>query len=131
MPGVPLVFLLDASSPESVAKIIEKAGHKAIRHNDVLAEGATDVVVCETAMKNNAILVAVDNDMKRLTRRFKPENDRFKKLSVIHLGCNAVMASKRMEQALSLVAHEFDVSCRKASSRVWMEINNHHFTTFR
>lgn len=131
MPGVHLVFLLDASSPESVAKVIEGAGHKAIRHNDVLSEGATDVVVCETAMKNNAILVAVDNDMKRLTRRFKPENDRFKKLSVIHLGCNAVMASKRMEQALSLVAHEFDVSCRKASSRVWMEINNHHFTTFR
>jgi predicted nuclease of predicted toxin-antitoxin system len=129
--GVHLVFLLDASSPESVAKVIESAGHKAIRHNDVLAERTSDVVVCETAMKNNAILVAVDTDMKRLTRRFKPESDRFKKLSVVHLGCNAVMASKRMEQALSLIAHEFDVSCRKASSRVWMEITNHHFTTFR
>lgn len=51
MAGVHLVFLLDASSPESVAKVIEDAGHKPIRHNDVLAEGATDVVVCETAMK--------------------------------------------------------------------------------
>lgn len=131
MAGIHLVFLLDASSPESVAKAIEDSGHKVIRHNDVLAEGATDVVVCETSMKNNAILVAVDTDMKRLTRRFKPETDRFKKLSVIHLGCNAVMAAKRMEQALSLIAHEFDVSCKKAASRVWMEVTNHHFTTFR
>lgn len=129
--GVQLVFLLDASAPESVALAIEKAGHQAIRHNDVLAEGASDVVVCETAMKNSAILVTVDTDMKRLTRRFKPEIDRFKKLSVIHLGCNAVMASKRMEQALTLVAHEFDLSCKKAASRVWMQITNHHFTTFR
>lgn len=111
--------------------MIEEAGHKAIRHNDVLAEGATDVVVCETAMKNNAILVAVDTDMKRLTRRFKPETERFKKLSVIHIGCNAPMAAKRMEQALSLIEHEFGISRKKAASRVWMEITNHHITTFR
>lgn len=123
--------MLDASAPESVAEVIEKAGHQVIRHNDVLAEGASDVVVCETAMSNKAILVAVDKDMKRLTRRFKPENERFQKLSVIHLGCNAVMASKRMEQALALISLEYDISCKKAASRVWMEITNHHFTTWR
>ncbi|RWM28482.1 DUF5615 family PIN-like protein [Mesorhizobium sp.] len=130
-PAAHLVFLLDASAPESVALAIEKVGHKAIRHNDVLAEGATDIVVCETALANGAILIAVDKDMKQLTKRFNPDQERFKKLSMIQIACNAVMASKRLEQALSMIEHEWAVSQKKAASRLWFEITNHRLTTYR
>ena len=130
-PSVQLSFLLDASAPESVAVAIEKAGHKAIRHNDVLAEGATDIVVCETALANKAILIAVDKDMKQLTKRFNPDQARLKKLSMVQIACNAVMASKRLEQALTMIEHEWAVSQKKAAARLWFEISNHRLTTYR
>lgn len=127
----PLRFLLDASAPESVAAAFEKAGHIAIRHSEVLAEGASDVVVCETALKNDAILVAVDGDMRQLTKRFNPDNKRFKRLSMVQIACNGVMAAKRLDQAISVIEHEWVISQKKAASRLWFEITNHRLTTYR
>lgn len=130
-PSVQLTFLLDASAPESVAVALEKAGHKAIRHNDVLSEGAADIVVCEAALANAAILVAVDRDMKHLSRRFNPDQPRLKRLSMVQIACNAVMAAKRLDQALSMIEHEFAISQKKAAARLWFEITNHRLTTYR
>lgn len=76
-------------------------------------------------------MVAVDGDMKRLTRRFKPENDRFKRLSVVLIACNAAMAAKRLEQAMSVIEHEWQISQKKAAARLWFEIGNHRLTTYR
>lgn len=133
MTGAPqqLRFMLDASAPESVAKAIEAAGHVAIRHNDVLAESTPDIVVCETAIANDAILVAVDADIKQLTKRFGNQNDRLKKLSMVLISCNSVMAAKRLTQAMSIIELEWRVSQQKVSSRLWLEIANHRFTTYR
>lgn len=126
-----LRFFLDASVPESVALVIESHGHQAIRHHQALAEGTTDAVVCETAIQNEAILVAVDSDMKHLSKRFKNANDRFKKLSLVMISCSGVMASKRLDHAMSLIEHEWSVSVAKVSRRLWFEISNHQFTTYR
>lgn len=88
-------------------------------------------MVCETALANGAILVAVDKDMKQLTKRFNPDQERFKKLSMIQIACNGVIASKRLEQAMSMIEHEWLVSQKKAASRLWFEISNHRLTTYR
>jgi predicted nuclease of predicted toxin-antitoxin system len=65
-----------------------------------LPEGEPDTVVCATALANDAILVAIDGDMKQLARRFgqSVKSERFKRLSVIRLCCNEVLA-KRLGQA--------------------------------
>lgn len=127
----PLRFFLDASVPDSVGKEIEAAGHDVIYHREALADGAKDPVVCQTAIENDAILVAVDADMKHLSKRFGKANDRFKKLDLLMCSCNAVMASKRVGQAISLVEHEWHISQSKTSRRLWVEITNHHILTYR
>ncbi|NKM31476.1 DUF5615 family PIN-like protein [Rhizobium laguerreae] len=63
-------FFLDASVPDSVGQVLSAAGHEVIYHREALEEGVKDPVVCQTASANDAILVAVDKDMKQLTRRF-------------------------------------------------------------
>jgi hypothetical protein len=82
-------------------------------------------------LANNAILVAVDKDMKQLTKRFNRDHPRFKKLSMIQIGCNGTMAAKRLEQAMSLIQHEWAVSQQKAAARLWFEITNHRLTSYR
>ncbi|YCI03321.1 DUF5615 family PIN-like protein [Ensifer sp. D2-11] len=127
----PLRFFLDASVPDSVGREIADAGHQVIYHREALSDGAKDPVVCETAMANDAILVAVDADMKHLSKRFGKSDDRFKKLDLLMCSCNAAMASKRVVQALSLIEHEWHVSQTKTSRRLWVEITNHHILTYR
>lgn len=124
-------FLLDASVPESVGGVLADAGHEVIFHRDVLAEGAKDPLVCITALNNDAVLVAVDKDMKQLTKRFGVTDERFKNLSLLFCGCNLPMASKRVEQALSLIDHEWAYSEQKVGRRLWIEITNHNVTTYR
>jgi predicted nuclease of predicted toxin-antitoxin system len=83
-------MLLDAGVPDSVADVLKERGHHVILYREVLPEGETDTVVCATVLANGAILVAIDGDMKQLARRFgqSVKSERFKRLSIIRLGCN-------------------------------------------
>lgn len=129
--GAWLRFLLDASVPVSVGEALSKAGHTTIYHGEVLAEGAKDPLVCLTALQNDAILVAVDKDMKQLTKRFGVTDERFKNLSLLFCGCSLPTASKRITQAMSLIEHEWAHAEEKVGRRLWIEISNHYICTFR
>jgi hypothetical protein len=128
-----LRFLLDAGVPDGVGAAIEQAGHEAIYHRDVLLDGSPDHVVCEAALKNQAILVAVDVDMKRLARQYgRPlASDRFKHLSYVGVGGNLTQAAHRLRHAMSLVEHEWEVSVQKAARRLWVEIGPNYIRTNR
>jgi hypothetical protein len=39
-----------------------------------------------------------------------------------------MLAAKRLEQAMSLIEHEWQFSSEKASRRLWVEIGAHHLT---
>lgn len=127
-------FLLDAGAPVSVAKIIEDRGHVAIRYSDVLVDGATDIVVCQTALANEAVLIAIDNDMNRIVRSYgKPlKDDRFKSLCFIGIGCGEVQAANRLAQALQLIEMEWTFRCEKpAARRMWVEVASNYIRTNR
>jgi predicted nuclease of predicted toxin-antitoxin system len=130
-PKKPLQFFLDASVPDSVGKVLTGAGFPVIYHREALTDGTKDPVVCQTALEDEAVLVAVDADMRQLTKRFGKTEYRFQKLDLIMCSCNAVMTAKRVEQALSLIEHEWRDSQTKASKRLWVEITNHHILTYR
>ena len=76
-------------------------GYEVIDHRDVLDPGARDDLVVKTAILNQAILIAVDADMKQLVRRFgSPNNsEKFAKLDLISISCHETLAAKRLEQA--------------------------------
>lgn len=119
--------------PDSVANVLETSGHKAILHRDALAEKTPDDVVCATALANEAILVAIDQDMKRLAQRFGigRGSTRFARLSLIWLCCNETLAAKRLQQALSFIEHEWNVSEEKTARRLWVDIGPHFLRTNR
>ncbi|MEJ5025965.1 DUF5615 family PIN-like protein [Brucella anthropi] len=123
-------FLLDAGVPVSVGKTLTDHHHNVIFYTDVLAEKATDLHVCETAMANDAILVAIDGDMRRIANRFG-NNPRFEKLSLLHFGCNEVLAAKRLTQAIQLIESEWAFKEEKPSRRFWVEITGQYFKTLR
>jgi hypothetical protein len=101
--GQDLKVLLDEGTPILSATPFLSRGHQVIYHRDVLDNGARDELVAVTAILNNAVLIAIDLDMKKLVRRFgSPSNEaRFNKLDLIFVGCDAVMAAKRLDHAMS------------------------------
>jgi hypothetical protein len=126
--------LLDEGVPDSVADVLRQWGHVPILHREVLLGGEKDEVVCATALANGAILVAIDADMKRMAKRYgiTPKNeDRFARLSVIRLCCNEVLASKRLDQAMTIVEHEWTYTKEKAARRMWIDVGAHLITTHR
>jgi predicted nuclease of predicted toxin-antitoxin system len=124
---------LDAGVPDSVGGILSKHGHEVIYYRDLLPEKVTDDVVCSTALANDAVLVAIDADMKKFAKRFgiSQGSTRFDRLSLLWLCCNEVLAAKRLDQAMSLIEHEWQFTGEKSSRRLWVEIGAHHFRTNR
>ena len=108
-------------------------GHAVIFHRDLLPEKTPDEAVATAAVESDAILVAIDGDMKRIAKRYgiSQGSDRFSRLSLIHLCCNEVLAAKRLEQALSLIEHEWTIKLQKASRRMWVDIHEHYLRTHR
>lgn len=125
--------MLDASTPDSVGPVCERRGREVIYHREVLEDGTPDHVVCATAIANEAVLVAVDADMERLTKRWgsTPETARFKHLSLIRVGCNGPMASKRVDQAMDLIELEWSYSQGKVARRLWVDVSAHFIKTHR
>lgn len=124
---------MDAGVPDSVGQVFSDNGHLVIYHREALPEKTSDSVVCATALANDAILVAIDGDMKQFPKRFgiSGGSDRFARLNIIRICCDEVLASKRLEQAMSLIEHEWSVSEKKVARRLWIDIAPHHLKSNR
>lgn len=129
----PFRVLLDASVPDSVGGVFSNRGHTVIFHREVLVEGTADEIVCAAALRNDAILVAVDHDMTRLVKRYgmAPNTARFERLNLIRVGCNGILGSQRTEQAMGLIEHEWDFCQEKVARRLWIDIGPHYIRTHR
>jgi predicted nuclease of predicted toxin-antitoxin system len=128
-----LTILLDEGTPVLAASPFQARGYTVIHHANVLDSGAKDEVVVVTAIINNAILIAVDADMKRMVRRFgSPNNsEKYAKLDLIFISCNEVLATKRLEHAMSFIENEWKVACEKAARRLWVDVGEHRLTSYR
>jgi hypothetical protein len=128
-----LTVLLDEGTPILSADPFLRRGYQVIYHGDVLEGGAKDELVAANAILNGAALIAVDQDMKRLVRRFGSQDvgGRFKNLDLIFIGCDPVMAAKRIDHAMSFIEGEWDVRCEKTARRLWVTIEKHRITTYR
>jgi predicted nuclease of predicted toxin-antitoxin system len=115
---------MDAGVPDSVATIFKERSHFTILHREVLPERTADDVVASTALRNDAILVAIDADMKSFPKRFRISHgsQRFANLSIIRICCNETQAAHRIRQAMSLIEHEWGVSSEKVARRRWVEV---------
>lgn len=96
-------------------------------------ERTPDDVVCATALENNAILVAVDGDMKALAKRYgqASTNSRFERLNLIRIGCDGIAASQRVQQAMGIIEFEWAFKQEKPSRRMWIDVGRHSIRTNR
>lgn len=116
-----------------MARMLQELGHFVILHRDALSAGSPDELVCATALANEAILIAIDADMKRLAKQYgvTPQGDRFNRLSIIRICCNETQAAERLRQALSLIEHEWTFSEGKVARRLWVDVASHFIRTNR
>jgi predicted nuclease of predicted toxin-antitoxin system len=130
-PKTKLKFFLDEGVPDSVAKVLRDAGHEAVllRESGV-ARGSPDQLVCAYAEVTEAILIAIDGDMKQLARSHGAGAGRFKRLNLVKLSCFEPNASTRIMEAMSLILHEWRAG-EGRTRRIHIEIGDSFMRTMR
>jgi predicted nuclease of predicted toxin-antitoxin system len=93
-----LTFALDEGAPNSVGRALEARAHKVVYLNEgnLVPRGSKDSFVCAFAVLNDAILVAVDGDMKTLAKRHGVSNSMYARLNLVHLKCIETEAASRV-----------------------------------
>jgi len=96
---------------------------------DSLGQG--NALVSEVAVRSNAILVAVDKDMRQIAKRHGIGSVRFKRLNLLQFRCTAIQSIHRAKEACSLIEHEWGVAETKAARRFWVEVGDSYIRTYR
>ncbi len=101
-------FFVDQCVPESVAKTLEIHGHEAIRLRERIAPDSPDTLVAAVSEANDAILVTMDGDFRKIASSHGVGSRRYRRLSLLRFEkCRESRAAVRLEEALSLIRHEW------------------------
>jgi predicted nuclease of predicted toxin-antitoxin system len=126
-----LRLFLDEGVPDSVGHAFMEAGHEVAFLNKTLARGSSDHLVCVIADINEAILVALDGDMKRIAQGYGVGGRKFLKLGLIKLSCFEPNAASRVRTAMSLIEHEWTCTSGQEGGRLFVEIGDSVMRSFR
>lgn len=126
-----LRVLLDEGVPRSVGQVFEADGHEVLYFEDVFVKGSADPVVCTAADANEAVLVALDNDMKAAAKRRGIGQSRYRRLSLIKLSCREPNAAHRLSEALDLIKAEWRTGVGHTSRRLFVENGDGFIKTHR
>ena len=88
-------------------------------------------MVCVIADINDAILVALDGDMKRIAQGYGAGGRKFLKLGLIKISCFEPDAAGRVRAAMTLIEHEWMFTEGKAGRRIFIEISDAVIRSFR
>jgi predicted nuclease of predicted toxin-antitoxin system len=96
-----------------------------------LAPNSPDPLVAAVAEMNEAVLVSLDSDFRALPPRMAIGRRRFQRLSRIALKCSEPQAAGRINEALSLIEHEWATAQSKSDKRMIVEIGTSVIRTIR
>jgi predicted nuclease of predicted toxin-antitoxin system len=119
-----LRLFLDEGVPDSVGHAFLEAGHEVHFLNRSLARGSSDQLVCAIADINNAVLVALDGDMRRIAQGHGVGSGRYLRLGLIKLSCFEPDAADRVRAAMSLIEHEWMFAEGREGRRIFVEISD-------
>jgi len=97
-------------------------GHQVGFLNKTMARASSDQLVCVIADINNAILIALDGDMKRIAQGYGIGARTFLKLGLLKLSCYEPDAARRVKEAMSLIEHEWNYTAGTDGRRIFIEI---------
>ena len=106
----------------SVGQRFYDAGHHVICFNKATVPGSPDQLVCAVSEGNDAILVALDGDMRKIAQRRGVGQRRFRYLSLIKLSYRETRAAERVREEMSLIEHEWQIASQKSDRSIFIEI---------
>lgn len=125
-------LFVDHCVPESVPKLLEKRGYDVIRLREKTASDSPDTLVAAVAEANDAVLVTMDGDFKKIAARSGIGQRRYRKLSLIRFEkCRESVAAARLDAALSLIEHEWNVGGGGRDRRMFVVITAETIRTHR
>lgn len=127
----PIRVFLDEGVPQSVGRTFADAGHEIIFFHEAAIPGSPDQIVASVSEANNAVLVALDGDMRRIAQRRGIGGARYRRLSLIKLSCRETRAAARVAAAMSLIEHEWALAADKSDRRIFIEISDNFIRTTR
>lgn len=123
--NVGATFLLDEGVPRSVGRLLQEEGFGVIFFHEAAIEGAPDPVIADLAMRNDAVLVALDGDMKRIARGAGVSKSRFKSLGLLKLSCKEPQAVQRIRETLPFMRLQLSIATENcAPRRLFAEIGD-------
>ncbi|MGH6651047.1 MAG: DUF5615 family PIN-like protein [Sphingopyxis sp.] len=116
--------MLDENVPAAVSHFLAEQGFEVILSRDAVGEGAPDPMVAQAAQVNEAILVSLDRDMRRIQRQLSAANEaRFPTLDLIMLACSEPQAAARLQKFLPIIQAEFErISIDQQIERLRIEV---------
>lgn len=96
-----------------------------------LARGSADQLVCAASIALDAILIALDGDMKKIMRENGMGSGEFKRLSLVKLSCSEPDAAERLKYALSLIEHEWRIPKENNQRKIFIEKGSSFIKTNR
>lgn len=127
----PIRIFLDEGVPQSVGRSFVEAGHEVIYFHDAAIPGSPDQIVASVSEANDAVLVALDGDMRQIAQRRGIGRVRYRRLSLIKLSCRETRAAARVAAAMSLIEHEWALAADKSDRRIFIEISDNFIRTTR
>jgi predicted nuclease of predicted toxin-antitoxin system len=125
-------FFIDQNVPDSVGSVLVSNGHEVVPLRTRIPTSSPDTLVAAVAEANDAILVTFDPDFKALASRIGIGQRRFKRLSLIRFErCRESQAAQRMQDALSLIEHEWAISTGARDRRLFVVISRQTIRTHR
>lgn len=126
------VFFLDEGVPVSVGKVLKESGFEVIFFDKAALGGTPDPVICDIAIQNDAVLVALDGDMRQIAKQSGVSRNRYKSLSLLKLSCREPSAAGRVKDAIPFLRLQLNLSHEQQSTRsLYAEIGNEWIKIFR
>ena len=123
---------MDQNVPDSVAAVFKDRGHTVLYLRDVLATDSPDEVVAAFSEAEDAVLVSLDGDFRRIAPRIPDsQQSRFRRLIRIALRCNPIQAETPLSLSMSLIEAEYDIAQARHDPRMIVSIGNSFIRTER
>jgi predicted nuclease of predicted toxin-antitoxin system len=128
---LPLKFFVDQCVPDSVGRMLKEAGYAVELLREKLATDSPDQLVATYSELSGAVLISLDRDFRSLAPRVGIGQQRFRRLSRIGIRCEEPIAARRIESALSLIEHEWELAQRSSDKRMIIEVGPTYIRTIR
>jgi predicted nuclease of predicted toxin-antitoxin system len=129
----PLVLrvFIDQCVPASAGAAFKQCGHEVTYLREKIATNSPDPLVAAVAEANDAILVSLDADFRKIAKRHGVGRREFRKLSLIKLSCRESRCFERIVEAMSLIVHEWILAQESKDRRLFIEIMDSVIRTCR